>query len=131
MSYGIRSGGGISELIKQMSYANGNKNRYYWRMIYDLTWFLFIQVTFMNIIFGIIIDTFADLRSKAGERREDMFGNCFICGISKFDIERKTDTTFKMHIRQDHYMWNYLFYIYNLNKKDKTDFNGIESYVYA
>ncbi len=42
-----------------MSYGNGNKDRYYFRMIYDLTWFLFIQVTFMNIIFGIIIDTFA------------------------------------------------------------------------
>jgi hypothetical protein len=60
-----------------------------------------------------------------------MEGLCYICSISKFDIERKTDTTFKMHIGQDHYMWNYLFYIYNLNKKDKTDYNGIESYVSA
>jgi len=64
MSYGIRCGGGISELIKQMSFMDGNKERYFFRMIYDLTWFLFIQVTFMNIIFGIIIDTFADLRGQ-------------------------------------------------------------------
>ena len=26
-------------------------------------------------------------------------------------------------------MWNYLFYIYNLQNKDNTDYNGIESYV--
>jgi len=58
-----------------------------------------------------------------------MAGTCFICEIDKFDIERKTDTGFDAHIKKDHYMWNYIFYIYNLENKDKTDYNGIESYV--
>jgi len=42
MSFGIRSGGGISELIKQMSYQEGNKERYFARLVYDLTWFLVV-----------------------------------------------------------------------------------------
>ena len=26
-------------------------------------------------------------------------------------------------------MWNYLFYMYNLEQKDTTEYNGIETYV--
>ena len=26
-------------------------------------------------------------------------------------------------------MWNYMFYIYQLKKKDDSDYNGIETYV--
>lgn len=27
----------------------------------------------------------------------------------------------------DHRLWNYLYYIFYLNNKDQTEFNGIES----
>ena len=34
------------------------------------------------------------------------------------------------HIIRDHHIFNYIFYIIYLFKKDKTEFTGIESYVY-
>jgi hypothetical protein len=35
----------------------------------------------MNILFGIILDTFAGLRSIKKEKEDDMMGRCFICNI--------------------------------------------------
>ena len=54
---------------------------FYARAIYDLTFFFLITVIIIqNLIFGVIIDTFADLRSEKN-KEEDMIKNtCFICG---------------------------------------------------
>jgi len=37
------------------------------RFFYDLTFFIIISVIWMNVIFGIIIDTFAELREDKNE----------------------------------------------------------------
>ena len=42
-----------------MSHEDDNRHRYYVRFFYDLLFFAFIRVVFLNIIFGIIVDTFA------------------------------------------------------------------------
>lgn len=52
--------------------------------------------------------------------------------ILSIKFERSSDGSsggFKNHIRQNHYMWNYLYYIAYLKWKDKQDYSGIESYV--
>ena len=36
---------------------------------------------------------------------------------------------FEIHIKEDHNLWNYLFFIGYLKNKDQTEFTGIESYV--
>ena len=36
--------------------------RYYVRFVYDISFFSLITIIFLNIIFGIIIDTFGGLR---------------------------------------------------------------------
>jgi inositol 1,4,5-triphosphate receptor type 1/inositol 1,4,5-triphosphate receptor type 3 len=36
---------------------------------------------------------------------------------------------FETHIKEDHYMWNYLFFIAYLLEKDTQELNGIEGYV--
>lgn len=35
-----------------------------------------------------------------------------------------------MHVIKDHFLWNYLYFMYGLLTKDHTDYNGIESYVH-
>ncbi len=32
---------------------------------------------------------------------------------------------------KDHFLWNYLYFMYGLLRKDHTDCNGVESYVRA
>ena len=42
------------------------------RFVYDTAFFYLVIVLLMNLLFGIIIDTFADLRTeKAGTRRDE------------------------------------------------------------
>lgn len=54
---------------------------YYFRMLYDLSFFfLVIVIIFQNLIFGVIIDTFATLRSEKEKRQDLLKNSCFICG---------------------------------------------------
>lgn len=83
----------------------------------------------LNIIFGIIIDTFKFLRLENEKRRESDQNICFVCSLDRVKLE-KSGKDFKQHVTQDHHMWNYLYYFYFLRKKDQTEYDGIESYVF-
>jgi hypothetical protein len=59
------AGGGIGDKIQVLSYAS-DKNRWFTRFIIDLTYFMIIKMAFLNIIFGVIIDTFACKKKNYG-----------------------------------------------------------------
>jgi hypothetical protein len=99
--------------LRLQSYESENRSRYIARFLYDLTFFVLITVIFLNIIFGIIIDTFGSLRDDKNQMYEDMKNKCFICGIDRPTFDKEADG-FENHIERDHQLWNYLFYIYYL-----------------
>jgi hypothetical protein len=49
-------------------------------VIYDLLFFFIVIIIVLNLIFGVIIDTFADLRSEKQKKEEVLKTTCFICG---------------------------------------------------
>ena len=49
-------------------------------MIYDLLFFFILIIIVLNLIFGVIIDTFADLRSEKQQKDDVLKNTCFICG---------------------------------------------------
>ena len=51
------------------------------RVIYDLAFFFLLIIIVLNLIFGVIIDTFADLRSEKQTKEEVLKNTCFICGM--------------------------------------------------
>lgn len=53
------------------------------------------------VVFGIIIDTFSTLRDAAREKREDMNGVCFICGIDRETFDRNGNG-FAAHTESEH-----------------------------
>jgi len=53
---------------------------------------------------------------------------CFICGLDRYVFDKNADG-FENHIERDHQLWNYVFYMYFLSKKESTDYNGIETEV--
>jgi len=85
----------------------------------------------ISIVAGIIIDTFASLREDENEKNIDIKQHCFVCGNEKETFDRRSDTRggFVEHIKIDHYMWNYVYYLAYLKSKDNTDYTGIESYI--
>lgn len=56
------------------------------RVIYDLLFYFIVIVIVLNLIFGVIIDTFADLRSEKQQKETDLKNTCFICGKWEFRI---------------------------------------------
>ena len=64
---GLRNGGGISDkTIETDPYAD--TSRYVAKFGFDVMFFMLINVISLNIIFGIIIDTFAAMRESEDNR---------------------------------------------------------------
>ena len=59
MMYGLRLSGGIGDIMK---------HTWSTRLWIDFLYFLLVLIVLLNVIFGIIIDTFSDLRSQKMER---------------------------------------------------------------
>lgn len=51
-------------------YKYGDDNKFILKLIYDLGFFIIIKVIILNIVFGVIIDTFGELRMEFVERRK-------------------------------------------------------------
>jgi len=102
------------------------------RIIYTSTFFIFINTILINIIFGVIIDTFGDLRAQNQAMAEEMEQRCFVCGLEryKFEINSTDGNGFGKHIRDDHNMWIYLYFIVYLYRKNVDEQTGFESYVF-
>ena len=45
-----------------------------------MLFFFVVIIIVLNLIFGVIIDTFADLRSEKQQKEEIIKNSCFICG---------------------------------------------------
>eukprot|EP00347_Sterkiella_histriomuscorum_P021853 403332539 len=129
INYGLRAGGGIGEALPALSFFNSTQEEYFIRVVFDLSFFLIVIIMFLNIIFGIIIDTFAELRENKRFVDDDMKNTCFICNIDRQTFDRDTENGFMYHILNEHNLWMYVFFIIHLKTKDKTDYNGTESFI--
>jgi len=63
-------------------YCALQEHLFFARVIYDLIFFFIVIIIVLNLIFGVIIDTFADLRSEKQHKEEVLRNSCFICGLS-------------------------------------------------
>eukprot|EP00613_Pedinella_sp_CCMP2098_P016111 CAMPEP_0171751452 /NCGR_PEP_ID=MMETSP0991-20121206/42020_1 /TAXON_ID=483369 /ORGANISM="non described non described, Strain CCMP2098" /LENGTH=276 /DNA_ID=CAMNT_0012352629 /DNA_START=460 /DNA_END=1290 /DNA_ORIENTATION=+ len=128
---GLLSGGGIGEFL---SSGLGNapalsSGKTIWRHAYDLAFFVVITIGLLNLIFGIIIDTFSSLREKANEERALMENKCIICGLTRQEFERREPGGWHRHYKQEHNVWSYYAYLVHLQTKPATEFTGLEDFV--
>ena len=66
---------------------NGKFNINWGRFSFDLIFFILVQKLLIIIIFGIIIDNFAERRTKRDHLKECQRSQCFVCGKLTSDIE--------------------------------------------
>lgn len=127
LNQGLRNGGGIGDVLRAPS---AKEPLFAARVIYDMLFFFIVIIIILNLIFGVIIDTFADLRSEKQQKEEILKNSCFICGLERASFDNKS-VSFEEHIRCEHNMWHYLYFIVLVKVKDPTEFTGPESYVAA
>merc|ERR1712146_637133 len=82
-----------------------------------------------NVVFGIIIDTFAAMRQHTLEKVADMRNRCFVCSLDRYLIDRNSEIGFDAHIKTEHNMWGYMYYMVYISRKETTEYTGIESCV--
>ncbi|KAF0686010.1 Aste57867_22164 [Aphanomyces stellatus] len=134
---GLITGGGIGEWLTAALDHPPNiylRTPYWLRILFDLSFFVIVIVLLLNIIFGITIDTFGDLRMETNEREDLMQNQCFVCGVSRdtFDnhyMQLGISNGFQKHITEDHNMWSYLYFIVHLQSRDLIECTGPEAYV--
>lgn len=102
------------------------------RYIIDMLFFFIIAMALSQMVFGIVLDAFADLRYAAEERNYLIKNRCFVCDIerARFEARANEGITFEKHIHEDHLMWNYVYFLVYLYKKEVTELTGTEQYLW-
>ena len=123
------SGGNLGNFIdtkEESLNVTGDMERY----LLDISYTVIMVYIVWQMVSGLILDAFDNLRGDREEIEEDMETNCFICGLNREKIEKYYlgKEGFEKHL-QDHSVENYLFYMLYLEEKDPNDYSGLESYV--
>jgi hypothetical protein len=127
MDYGVRTDGGIGDYLKKPQLYTDHAY-FVGRFFFEFMFFIVVVVIMLGVVFGIIIDTFAELREKTDHIENDMKNVCFICGSKKDQLEKEC-INYEDHIANDHNIWNYALYIIGLKFVDPQETNAINSYV--
>jgi hypothetical protein len=105
-----------------------SRGTFWIRYFFDLTFFCFVIILLLNLIFGIIIDAFADMRDSRNQLETDVKERCFICGLNRFEFETKNKSWLD-HISREHNAYAYLYFILYVQAKAGNQCNGVEKYV--
>jgi len=73
LNLGLRNGGGIADAIQYKYYDPDSNNigEFIVRIIFDLSFFILMIILLLNLIFGMIIDAFGELRDEKTRNDDD------------------------------------------------------------
>ena len=117
-NHGVRAGGGIGDIIEQKSFDI--MSLYLLRWVSDLVFYITVILLLLNMINGVIVSTFSQIREESNEKEEDIKNKCFICNIDRLDFEKKKIDFFE-HQKYEHNLKHYIkFFVYvkRINEKD-------------
>jgi hypothetical protein len=75
---GIRARGGAADQMVKISYER-NQHNYFGRIVFDVSYFLICIIIMIDLVFGIILGTFSELREE--EREIQKIRNCYLCKV--------------------------------------------------
>jgi len=120
INIGIRAGGLGGE-------GDIEEKDYYGRLLYDMLFYLIIIIILLNIIFGIIIDTFAQLRDRKNAVMLNINNVCYVCGKERGEIEQR-GRGWTYHFLCEHSPFAYLAFLIYIKEMPIVDCAGIEKY---
>ncbi|CAH8853345.1 unnamed protein product [Trichobilharzia szidati] len=122
---GLLNGGGIGEALRRPSSEDSS---FIFRTIYDLSFFVIVIVIILNLIFGVIVDTFAALRQEKQNSEELNKNHCCVCGLHRSAFDH-SNTSFDEHVEIDHNVWHYVYFIIYLKTKPIHELTSQEIYI--
>ena len=121
------SNGIINYLIEEGLYIS--KTLYSNPRFWIDNWFAIIDIMLvLQMACSIIINSYIFLRQAQRKIEKDKNNNCFICGLKKHELNKlySHEEGFYEHIKLDHYLWNYIFTIFSLMKKNPKDLISVD-----
>jgi hypothetical protein len=117
-----------------MSAVNHHSAAFVKRIIFDLSFYIWVALVLFNVITGLVVDGFGALRAEDTTRRQILENTCFACGFTRMgydDLPNFRGPSFDTHRDVDHNYWVFVeFYVYLYNKPIE-DMTGVESYVWS
>eukprot|EP01017_Pseudomicrothorax_dubius_P009086 TRINITY_DN13036_c0_g1_i1.p1 TRINITY_DN13036_c0_g1~~TRINITY_DN13036_c0_g1_i1.p1 ORF type:complete len:144 (-),score=15.78 TRINITY_DN13036_c0_g1_i1:84-515(-) len=103
---------------------------YIGRTLYQLAFYVLINLIVIAVIQGIIIDTFSALRSGQEELLVSAETKCLLCGDEKFDYEnrKKVRTLWYDHIQDEHNIFAFIEFIILIKDKPSEACDEFERY---
>lgn len=122
---GLRWHAGIGKIVMSES-GIIHVGAFIHRFFYDWAFFWLLEAVMLHIVFGIILNSFGELRQAHYLIEQDLANNCFICDTVKDECE-KNNKSFKEHCEKEHNIWDYAFYMITLRMKNPQELNSINS----
>ena len=120
---GIRARGGAADQMIRISFER-NTFLYTMRFFYDITYFLICIIIMIDLVFGIILGTFSEMREEERLSDNDKINHCFMCHITREIIEKKKED-FQYHREKRHNLWTYVDYMIFLKFSELRSLNAI------
>ena len=116
-NHGVRAGGGIGDVLGEQGFDN--MSAYYLRLITDMVFYITVILLLLNMINGVIVSTFSQIREMSQQKEDDINNKCFICNIERKIFEKKKKDFLK-HQEEEHNLTHYImFFIYVLRISEK------------
>ena len=87
--------------------------------------FIIVFLILINMITGIIVDSFQKLNDQKKEESDMKENTCYICSLHREKFEKK-GIKFENHTEKEHNIINYLNYIYKVEMTDESDLNSLD-----
>ena len=96
MDKGLRFGGGIGDVTEPIHF-NHQGEIYLVKLFHDFNFHIVVNIIMLNVLFGIIIDTFAMLRDDKQQKELDIANVCFICNIERLSFDKYCEGGLNAH----------------------------------
>jgi len=116
---GMRNGGGIGDSIPRVSFKYMKGEIFAGKLIYEHCFYLLIDLIFINLVLGEIVESFNEIRSQENIKIQDKENKCFICDIDRYYCKED----FEEHRKKKHYLFDYIYvylYLTNINTQELT-----------
>ena len=125
-NHGVRSGGGIGDILAEVPYESGAL--YWFRFLNDFLFFILAILILLNMIFGVIVSIFSEIREKANFKENDQNNKCFICNIDRAIFER-LKIKFEDHKKFEHNIKTYIRFLIGVKLINEKDLDADQSFI--
>jgi hypothetical protein len=128
---GFLSGAGIpgDGVLADEGFIGYNDGTGFAKMLFDLAFWVIVTICIVNMVFGIMLDTFAALREQHDESSDLLSNYCFVCCLHRAEFPSLKQ--FVRHQDTEHNLLDYVYFITYVECAKETDRNGYQDYVHA